>query len=485
MPLDADACYRAVRARDARFDGRFFTAVRTTRVYCRPVCTAPLPRRENCRFYASAAAAEGAGFRPCLRCRPELAPGLASVDASARLARAAADQIEDGALAETSLASLAQRLGVTDRHLRRVFEAEFGVTPVAYAQTARLLLAKRLLTDTSMPVTEVAMAAGFGSLRRLNTLFAERYRLSPTVLRKSRVPARARDHHVFRLHTRQPFDFDALLAFFAARAIDGVEAVDARSYRRSLALSAPDGKPVAGWLEIRRAPRRTDNTAGIEARVDARLATAIPRVLAACKHAFDLSCRPDEVLSVLGDVAAARPGMRLPGAFDAFEIGVRAILGQQITVKAARTIARRFVHAFGTPLETPFAGVDRVFPHASAIAATEPARIAELGVIAQRARAIVAFAQAVADGKLQLAPGADVERALEALRALPGIGEWTAHYIAMRALHWPDAFPPGDVAVLKALRETRVAAANARAEAWRPWRSYAVIHLWKSLEKPA
>jgi len=477
--LDADSCYRAIRARDTRFDGRFFTAVRTTRVYCRPVCTAPLPRRENCRFYASAAAAEDAGYRPCLRCRPELAPGLASVDASARLARAAANLIEDGALAESNLVSLANRLGVTDRHLRRVFEAEFGVTPVAYAQTARLLLAKRLLTDTAMPVTEIAMAAGFGSLRRLNTLFAQRYRLSPTILRKERAQARSLDHHVFRLPTRQPFDFDALLQFLGARALDGVEAVDARSYRRTLTLTTAGERTVSGWIEVRRAPKGI----GVEARVDARLATAIPRVLAAVKHTFDLNCRPEEVLSALGELAQTRPGLRLPGSFDPFELGVRAILGQQITVKAARTIARRLVQQFGTPIDTPFAGIDRVFPGATALAECKPAQIAELGVIAQRARAIVAFAQAMASSRLQLAPGADVEKAIKQLQGLPGVGPWTAHYIAMRALHWPDAFPPGDVVVLKAMREARAATAAARAETWRPWRAYAVMHLWKSLEK--
>ncbi|MEW5881980.1 MAG: AlkA N-terminal domain-containing protein [Pseudomonadota bacterium] len=478
MQLDPDICYRAHRARDARFDGRFFTAVGSTRIYCRPVCTAPLPKRENCRFYASAAAAEQAGYRPCLRCRPELAPGLASVDASARLARAAASLIDDGALADASLASLARRLGVTDRHLRRVFEAEFGVTPIAYAQTARLLLAKRLLTDTAMPVTDVAMAAGFGSLRRLNALFARRYRLSPSALRSARAE-RPLDHHVFRLHTREPFDFAALLRFYRARAAAGVEAADAKTYRRTLALAVGDARTAAGWVEVRRAPRG----AGVEVRVDARLAAAIPRVLAACKRAFDLDCRPDEVVAVLGDLARARPGLRLPGAFDAFELGARAILGQQVTVSAARTFAQRLVQRFGAPIETPFAELDRLFPDAPRLAAAQPAQIAELGIIEQRARTLVAFARAVSDGRVRLDPTADVESTLAALRALPGIGEWTAHYIAMRALHWPDAFPPGDAAVLRALGGSR-ASALAQAQRWRPWRAYAVMHLWQSLEKP-
>jgi AraC family transcriptional regulator of adaptative response / DNA-3-methyladenine glycosylase II len=487
MVLDTDVCYRAIRARDARFDGRFFTAVRTTRVYCRPVCTAPLPRRENCRFFGSAAAAEHAGFRPCLRCRPELAPGNASIDASARLARDAASRIDDGALTDRSLASIARALGVTDRHLRRVFEAEFGVTPIAYAQTARLLLAKRLLTDSAMSVLDVAMAAGFGSVRRMNTLFAQRYRMSPSALRASRAAARPADVHVFRLPTRQPFDFDALLNFLSARAIDGVENVDHRVYRRTLRYTLADGKSVAGWIEVKPAavapaPARANAPAGVEARIDARLSPAIARALAACKHAFDLDCRPDEVALSLGELARDHPGLRLPGAFDGFELGVRAILGQQITVKAARTLAARFVAAFGDPIDTPFAAVTRLFPTPSTAAALTPADIAPLGIVAQRARAIVALAQAVQRG-LVLAPGAEVEATIAALRGIGGIGAWTAHYIAMRALHWPDAFPPGDVALLKALGESRPAPATRRAEAWRPWRSYAVMHLWKSLEK--
>ncbi|MFN3566858.1 MAG: AlkA N-terminal domain-containing protein, partial [Burkholderiaceae bacterium] len=375
-------------------------------------------------------------------------------------------------------ASLAARLGVTDRHLRRVFEAEFGVTPIAYAQTARLLLAKRLLTDTAMPVTDVAMAAGFGSLRRLNALFAQRYRLSPSALRSAR-GERPLDHHAFRLHTREPFDFAALLRFYQVRAVAGVEAADARTYRRTLALGFGDARTAAGWIEVRRAPRG----ASVEVRVDARLASAIPRVLAACKHAFDLDCRPDEVLAALGELARPRPGLRLPGAFDAFELGVRAILGQRVTVRAARTLAQRLVQRFGTPIETPFAALDRLFPDAPRVAAAKPAQIAELGVVEQRAHTLVSFARAVADGRVRLDPTADVESALAALRALPGIGEWTAHYIAMRALHWPDAFPPGDAGVLKALGGTR-AGALAQAERWRPWRAYAVMHLWHSLEKP-
>jgi AraC family transcriptional regulator of adaptative response / DNA-3-methyladenine glycosylase II len=479
MNLEADACFRAARARDPRFDGRFFVGITSTRVYCRPVCSARPARRENQRYFASAAAAEGAGFRPCLLCRPELAPGLALIDASRQLARAAASLIDDGLASEGGMDAVARRLGVTDRHLRRVFEAEYGVTPVAYAQTARLLLAKRLLTDTQMPVTDVALAAGFGSVRRFNTLFASRYRLQPTALRRTAARPSAVDFHRFVLATRAPFDYPRLLSFFATRTLDGVEQVEGRRLRRSLAVSSADGKPLAGWLEVRQAARGQ----GIEVRIDARLAPALPRVLAACKHAFDLDCQPEAVEAHLGALAAARPGLRLPGAFDGFETAVRTILGQQGSVKAARTPARRLVERFGTPIDTPFPGVRLLFPDAARLADCAPAEIASLAIIDTRAKAIVALARAVAEGRIDLAPNVDVERTVQRLRELPGVGEWTAQAIAMRSLHWPDAFPASDIGIAKALRERRAAQLERIAAPWRPWRAYAVMHLWSCLEQ--
>jgi len=479
MQLEPDACFRATRARDARFDGRFFVGITSTRIYCRPVCGARPSRRENQRYFASAAAAEGAGFRPCLLCRPELAPGLALVDASRQLARAAASLIDDGLANEGGIDAVARRLGVTDRHLRRVFEAEYGVTPVAYAQTARLLLAKRLLTDTRMPVTEVALAAGFGSLRRFNTLFAGRYRLQPTALRRTAPRPSAVDFHRFVLATRPPFDYARLLAFFAARALDGVEQVQGRRLRRTLAVGGADGRPLAGWIEVRPAARGP----GIEARIDARLTPALPRVLAACKAAFDLDCQPEAVAGHLGELAASRPGLRLPGAFDGFEAAVRTIIGQQVSVKAARTLARRLAERFGTPIETPFADVTTLFPDAARLADSAPAEVASLGIIAARARAVVALARAVVDAQVVLAPGVDVDGTIDRLRRLPGIGEWTAQAIAMRSLHWPDAFPAGDAGLTRALMQRQASQARRIAEKWRPWRAYAVMHLWTALEE--
>ena len=474
MALDADACYRALRAHDARFDGRFFVAVKSTRIYCRPICTAKAVKRENCRFYTTAAEAEAARYRPCLRCRPELAPGNASVDAGARLARAAATAIENAA--EGGFPAIAAHLGVTDRHLRRVFREEFGVSPVAYAQTQRLLLAKRLLTDTSMPVTDIAFASGFSSLRRFNALFAERYRLSPMRLRskREREPAEHADAIDLTLAVRAPYDWNAIVGFLATRTIDGVEAVEGTTYRRTVRIER--GRNVhAGWVEL--APA----AAGLRLRVSSGLLPVLPAVLGKAKHLADVAADPHAIAARLGEIAVAAPGMRVPGAFDGFEVAVRAVLGQQITVKAARTIAGRFAAAFGTPIATPHEGLRVLFPAARDVATRSVESIARLGIVGARARTIIALAAAIADGSLLLEPGADVERTLAALRAVPGVGEWTAQYVAMRALAWPDAFPHTDLGVMKALGEKNPKRVLAAGEAWRPWRAYAVMHIWRKL----
>ncbi len=477
MLLDADQCYKALTAHDARFDGRFFVGVASTRIYCRPVCTVRTPLRRNCHFYPSAAAAEAEGYRPCLRCRPELAPGHAAVDANRRLAQAAAGLIDDGRLApEARLPELARTLGVTDRHLRRVFGDEFGVSPVEYAQTQRLLLAKRLLTDTDMPVIDVAMASGFASLRRFNHLFRTRYRMTPGALRRT-APAEPRDVLTFDLAYRPPYDWDAMRDFLARRAVTGVEAVEGRRYLRTVRLER-GGKAVTGWIAV--TPSRKPRALAVTA--SASLAGVLPAVLARAKHLFDLACHPDDIAACLGPLAEAHPGLRLPGAFDGFEIAVRAILGQQVTVKAAAVIAGRFVAKFGAPVETPHAALTHLFPAPARIAALDPSEVAATGIIATRAKAIVALATELAAGRLHLEPSSDIETTLAALERLPGIGPWTAHYIAMRALAWPDAFPHPDVAVLKAMKEADQRRASRLAERWRPWRAYAVLHLWKSLE---
>ncbi len=477
MHLDADHCYRALRTHDARFDGRFFVGVGTTGIYCRPVCTARTPLRGHCRFFPSAAAAEAEGFRPCLRCRPELAPGYAVVDANGRLAQAAASLIEDGRLAEASLAALAGALSVTDRHLRRVFHEEFGVAPVAYAQTQRLLLAKRLLTDTSLPVTEVALASGFASLRRFNHLFRTRYRLTPSGLRRSAAARLPAERLVFDLAYRPPYDWAGMAAFLGRRAIAGVEAVDATGYHRTIRVEQ-GGRSASGWIQVAPSPRAN----ALRVTASAGLAGALPTVLARVKRLFDLACRPDEIAACLGTLAGRHPGLRLPGAIDGFEIAVRAILGQQVTVRAAGTLAARFARTFGEPIAAPHERLDRLFPTAGQAAGLAPSDIAAQGIVAMRARAIVALAREVAEGRIRLDASADVAATVAALERLPGVGPWTSQYIAMRALGWPDAFPHPDAGVLKALAESRPPRALRRMEAWRPWRAYAVLHLWKSLE---
>lgn len=478
MWINDDLCYQALRARDTRFDGHFFVAVSSTGVYCRPVCPARLPRRAHCRFFPSAAAAEAEGFRPCLRCRPELAPGYASVDACRRLAREAAARIEEG-LPEGGLSALAERLGVTDRHLRRAFVGEFGVTPVAYAQTQRLLLAKRLLTDTALPVTEVALAAGFGSLRRFNALFRERYRMKPSALRR-RHGGLDRATLVFRLAYRPPLAWGPLRDFLDQRAIAGVEAVSADQYRRTVAILR-EGVWHRGWLTVTPVKDRPV----LSLTLSASLAPVVAEVLGRVRRVFDLSCQPDEIAAALGALAEAHPGLRVPGAFDGFEAAVRAVLGQQITVRAARTLAGRVAAALGEPLATPFGDLTHTFPGAERVAAVDADTLGRLGIVRSRVAAIQALARNCADGSLRLAPGADVEATLAALKALPGIGDWTAQYLALRALSWPDAFPAADYGVLKALGESKPKQALARAEAWRPWRAYAVLHLWQSLADAA
>jgi AraC family transcriptional regulator, regulatory protein of adaptative response / DNA-3-methyladenine glycosylase II len=473
MKLDAEVCYQAVLTRDARFDGAFFVGVATTGIYCRPVCPARTPRRASCTFYPSAAAAERAGYRPCLRCRPELAPGNARIDAVGRLAAAAASRIEDGTLTEGSVGDLAAELGISDRHLRRVIESEFGVSPIELAQTQRLLLAKRLLTDTSLPVTEVAFASGFSSLRRFNALFKERYRLNPTDLRKARATALPAATLLCEVAYRPPLDWAALLEFLAARAVRGVEMIDGDRYLRTVAIGRQ-----CGWIAVEPSPKKH----ALRVELSASLVPALLPALARVKRLFDLAAEPRQIATHLGPLAAARPGMRVPGAVDGFELAARAILGQQISVRAATTLAGRFAAAFGEPIQTPFERLTHLAPTAERVAGANGAELARLGVVMARAGSLLALAKAVAERKLLLEPGADVAETMGRLKEVPGIGEWTAQYVAMRALTWPDAFPHTDLGIARALGGRDPQRVLAIAEAWRPWRSYAAMHLWKSLE---
>ena len=484
MVLDADAAYLAVKARDARFDGRLFVGVTSTGVYCRPVCRVRTPRRENCRFFGTPAQAEAAAFRPCLKCRPEIAPGLSQMDSSQQLADVAARRIEQAVQAGEPLAlpALAARLGVTDRHLRRIFQAAHGVTPHGWLTTQRLLLAKQLLTDTTMPVTEVALASGFDSLRRFNAAFAEHYRLAPTRLRREGRegrPAPAADAPL-RLAYRPPLDVQALLDFFVARQLPEVEAVDGLSLRRTLGWTHR-GQRLHGWISCRFVPDRHE----VHVHAAPSLGPVLGAVLQAVRHGLDLDADPARIDPVLATVPGPlRPGLRLPGAIDGFEAAVRVVLGQQVTVKAARTLTARLVQRFGTPVQTPWPALTRLFPDATTLAAAEPDAIGSLGIVRQRVRALQALANEVAAGRIRLGRDAPLAETLAALQALPGIGDWTAQVIAMRALAWPDAWPASDIGLMNALGTRDPKAVTALAEAWRPWRAYAVIKLWHGLENP-
>ncbi|MDQ6618934.1 MAG: helix-turn-helix domain-containing protein [Pseudomonadota bacterium] len=474
MPLDPRSCYRALSTHDRRFDGRFFVGVATTGIYCRPVCTVRTPRVENCRFFKSAAAAEQGGYRPCLRCRPELAPGNASIDSSERLAHMAVALIENGVLEEGGMGDLAQALGITTRHLRRIFLAAFGVSPIAYAQTHRLLLAKRLLTDTQLPVTDVAFAAGFNSVRRFNALFASRYRLAPARLRRNATSTSSPVALSFELAYRPPYHWQAMLDFLAARAIDGVEHVDSDRYVRSLRLEH-HGKSHAGWIAVSHSARRP----ALVVEISTSLAQAISVVLTRVRHAFDTSADPEAIASALGTLGADAPGVRVPGSVEGFEVAVRAVVGQQISVAGARTLLSRIALALGTPSEHPLPGVERLFPTAHQVSGAGATVVATLGILPSRARTLVALAHRVAQRTIVLDSGSDVQATMRTLRSVPGIGEWTAEIIAMRALGWPDAFPASDVALLRALGENTAARAKVTSAQWQPWRSYAVMHLWR------
>jgi AraC family transcriptional regulator of adaptative response / DNA-3-methyladenine glycosylase II len=466
--MNPDDRYRALCARDRRFDGLFFVGVTTTGIYCRPICPARTPGRARCRFFDRAAEAERAGFRACFRCRPECAPGSAPADAAPRLVAGALARIAGGALDAASVDDLAAELGVTARHLRRSVLAAVGVTPIELAQTRRLGLARWLIQDTGLSMTAVAEAAGFRSLRRFNAAFRERFGRPPSSLRRRAGPVPG--SITLRLAARPPFAGAALMRFLGDRAIPGVEMVSGDRYRRLVTM----GERV-GWVEAALDPERP----GVEVRVDVALLPALGEVLARLRALFDLDARPDVIDAHLGDdpvlrpLVARQPGLRVAGAFDPFELSVRAILGQQVSVRAATTVSGRLVSAFGRRVEAGW-----IFPPPAALARASVERVQAIGVPGARAATIVGLARKVADGGVDLSAAADPEAAVAALRTVPGIGAWTAHYIAMRALRAPDAFLESDLVVRRALGASRPAQAEARAASWRPWRAYGLMHLW-------
>jgi AraC family transcriptional regulator of adaptative response / DNA-3-methyladenine glycosylase II len=492
MVQDNEALYSALAARDPRFDGVFYVGVTSTGIYCRNVCTAKLPKAANCRFFNSAEAAEKSNFRPCLRCRPELAPGNAPMDDAHRIGAMIAQRIAEGSADEgEGIESIAAQFGWSSRQIRRMLQKSLGVSPMELVLTRRLLLAKQLLTETDLSITEVVFASGFASLRRFNDAFGERYGMPPTRFRKATtlgasVVASAdanRGTLSLLLSYRTPFDWSGLLTFLRTRTLAGVEVVTDDTYARTVRLGER-----TGWVRVHDVPVRR----ALSVELPHALTPALPALLGRLRHLFDLSARPDIIDAhlatdaLLAPQVARTPGLRVPGAFDGFELALRAILGQQVTVKAATTIAGRFAEAFGDALDAKESaavpeGLARLTPRAERVAVATVDEVASLGIVRTRAASIIAVANEVASGRLRLEPGAPPEPAMAQLTALSGIGPWTAHYIAMRALRAPDAFPKEDVALQKALGGVSAARAEEMSQAWRPWRSYATLHLWGSL----
>ncbi|WP_035857576.1 DNA-3-methyladenine glycosylase 2 family protein [Cryptosporangium arvum] len=473
--LDPDFCYRVARSRDSRFDGQFVLAVTSTGIYCRPSCPAMTPKRSNVRFYRTPATAQAEGFRACLRCLPDAAPGSPDWDLRADLVGRAMRLVSDGVVERDGVSGLAQRLGYSARHLNRQLIAELGVGPLALARARRAQIARTLIETTALPFAEVAFAAGFSSIRQFNDTVREVFASTPSELRVKRGSKAVGGPGVIslRLAYREPFDAAALWGFLGARAVPGVERIDGDTYQRTLRLPHGVGAvaltPAAGYVraELTLADLRD-------------LGTAVHR----CRRLLDLDADPvavDSALAtdpVLEGLVAAHPGLRVPGAVDGTELAVRAVLGQQVSVAAARTVAGRLAEAYGDPVEPEGA---RVFPSAGVLAELTPA---DLPMPASRARSLLALCATLASGDLVLDSGTDPADALAVLQEIPGIGPWTAGYIALRATGAPDVFLPGDLGVRRAAARLGLPgtphALDDYASRWRPWRSYAVLHLWQS-----
>lgn len=474
MIEDQDRCYRAVLSRDRRFDGVFYTGVLTTGIYCRPSCPAVTPHRRNVRFFATAAAAQSTGLRACKRCRPDTTPGSPEWDVRADVAGRAMRLINDGVVERSGVPGLAARLGYSERQLNRVLVAALGAGPLALARARRAQTARILVETTAMPLADVAFAAGFASVRQFNDTFRATYALAPSALR-SRRPSVASGDLILRLAVREPFDGPALLDFLSVRAVPGVEEVVGSTYRRTLDL--PHGPGVVALT-----PAPSFVTCGLRLHDLADLPVAVER----CRRLLDLDADPLSVVDalgpdpVVGPLVRKSPGLRVPGHVSGVELAVRAVLGQQVSVAGARTLAARLVASYGTPLPVADGSLTHLFPSASALASVAPN---DLPMPRARVAALVGLATALASGDLSLDRGVDRAAASARLLALTGIGPWTVSYIALRALGDPDAFLPTDLGVRHAVAALAGPAVSpaALAEAWRPWRSYALMHLWTSL----
>ncbi|MEV8637958.1 DNA-3-methyladenine glycosylase 2 family protein [Streptosporangium sp. NPDC051023] len=463
VELDFDSCYRAVAARDARFDGRFYTAVTSTRIYCRPICPARTPNLRNVRFYRHAASAEAAGFRPCKRCRPELSPGDPGWDHRGDLVGRALRLIDEGVADDGGIALLAGRLHITERHLHRLFTAEIGVGPLAVARTKRLLLAKQLLTETGLPITDVAFASGFGSVRQFNATMKETYGFTPGELRETAGRASADTSLTLRLHRREPYDSASMLRFLRARAIPGLEHVGETAYSRAIPGGTVTLTPVPGHVRLE---------------VELEDTRTLARVVARCRRLLDLDADPEAIADALGETSlgplvTARPGLRVPGAWDGFEVAVRAVVGQQISVAGARTLLGRIVARAGR--ETGGETLSHLFPTAGELLEAD---LEGLGLTGRRVTTLKALAARVAEGDIDLDGAQEPSQAVSRLLRVPGIGPWTASYVALRALRDPDAWPEGDLGLRRTMACLNIP--EDHIERWRPWRAYAALHLWST-----
>lgn len=481
--LDTRTLDRARISRDARFDGKFFIAVTSTRIYCRPICPVRSPKRSNIRYYPTAAAAAEAGFRPCMRCRPEAAPDTPAWIGTLSAVRRGLRLIQDGFLDDRSVQDLANHLGIGPRHLHRLFIQHVGASPVALAQTRRIHFAKRLLDETSLPITEIAMAAGFGSVRRFNDVFRKTYKRPPRDLRKRRaaeVAADTLESVVLRLAYRPPYDWPHLRDFLAARAVPGIEVVDGQSYVRT--VSASNGGTV---IQI----RWMDNKDAIEFLVGGASPADLLHLSTVARRVFDLSADPEMVADalrddpLLGALARRRPGLRIPGVWSPFECAVRAVVGQQVSVSAARTFLTRLVEQLGSPVSTAMQGLTRLFPSPESIMR---AGLGGVGLTKSRTETLKGLAIACLEKRVDFNQSTD--DVIRNLSGIKGIGRWTADYIALRGLGEPDAFPSGDIVLRRICSQgnklmTR-SALERRAEAWRPWRGYAAMYLWSERATP-
>lgn len=485
---DHDACYRAFQARDARFDGKVFAGVKSTGIYCRPICPARTPKPDNMTFHPSAAAAQEAGFRPCLRCRPESSPDMGAWRGTSATVSRALALIEAGGLDGDDVEGFAARLGVGGRQLRRLFRQHLGASPVAVAQTRRVLLAKQLIQETSLPMMDVALAAGFASVRRFNETFQTLFDRPPSALRRTRrvdTAATAGPVRLF-LAVKQPYDWDGLVGFLRPRALDGIESIGPSHYARTIAVA---GAP--GLIHLTPASRGR-----IEVRLQLPSLVALPGIIARVRRMFDMAADPAVISQhlaadpLLAPLIAARPGLRVPGGWDGFEVLVRAILGQQVTVRQAVSLVNRIARDHGRPCDLPAAqelGLDRLFPEAAELAAAD---LSGLPVPRSRIATLSAAAQAVAKDPAIVAPARTAQESLARLTALPGIGPWTAGYLAFRAHGEPDIFLPSDAGMLQAFERLTGSRPSPReadslSRRWSPWRSYGLMHLWASLAEPA